>query len=72
MSLPTYEATVERPNKLVFVAPYLDRASFLAASRVCKEWYPIFGSQLWSDPIKLIAETRTPFCKDYILFTDRR
>jgi hypothetical protein len=72
MSLPTYEATVKRPNKLVFSAPYLDRASLLAASRVCKEWHRIFGSQLWSDPIKLIVETRTPFGKGRILFADLR
>lgn len=70
MSLPTYEAIVKGPNKLVFVAPYLDRISLLAASRVCKEWHSIFGVQLWSDPIKLISETRTPFGKCYVLFAE--
>lgn len=64
MSLPTYEATVKGPNKLEFVAPFLDRASLLAASLVCKEWHPIFAAQLWSDPLKLTAETRTPFGKN--------
>lgn len=61
MSLPTYQATVEGPNKLTFVAPYFDRLSLLAASRVCKEWHPIFAAQLWSDPINMTAETRAPF-----------
>jgi hypothetical protein len=70
MSLPTYEDIVKGPNELAFVAPYLDRISLLAASRVCKEWHSIFGVQLWSNPIKLISETRTPFGKGYVSFAE--
>jgi hypothetical protein len=69
MSLPTYESTVKGPNKLTFVAPYLGRSSLLAASLACKEWYSIFAAQLWSDPIKLAADTRNPFGKDSLPFT---
>lgn len=63
MSLPTYEDTVRGPNELTFVAPYLDRISLLDACIACKKWYQAFGSHLWSDPIKLTAQTRTPFCE---------
>ncbi|KAE9370076.1 hypothetical protein N431DRAFT_30252 [Stipitochalara longipes BDJ] len=68
MSLPTYEDTVKGPNKLIFVAPYLGRASLLAASVVCKEWHSIFTVELWSDPIRLTAQTRTPFAKTHLFF----
>ncbi|KAN0106837.1 hypothetical protein V8E51_009713 [Hyaloscypha variabilis] len=69
MSLPTYEDTVKGPNKLTLVAPYFDRVSLLAASRVCKEWHSIFMAELWSDPIKVTAQTRTPFAKTHLFFT---
>jgi hypothetical protein len=68
MSLPTYESTIKGPDKLTLVALYLDRCSLLAASRVCKAWYPIFAAHLWSDPIMHAAETRTPFGTDRPLF----
>ena len=61
MSLPTYEDTVRVTNVFTFVAPYLDRASLLAVSLACKDWYQTFGPHLWSDPIKLMIETPTPF-----------
>jgi hypothetical protein len=67
MSLPTYEATIRGPNKLVFVAPYLDRLSLLAACLVSTEWHPIFAAQLWGDPIQSTAETRAPFGKKPVL-----
>jgi hypothetical protein len=70
MSLPTYEDTVKGPNKLTLVAPYFDRVSLLAASRVCKEWHSIFMAELWSDPIKVTAQTRTPFGMRNLIFTD--
>jgi hypothetical protein len=72
MSLPTYEDTVRGPNVFTFMALYLDRVSLLDASLACKDWYQAFGPHLWSDPIELIAETRTPFGKTHILFTDTR
>ena len=70
MSLPTYEASLKGPDKLTFVAPYLGRLSLLAASLVCKEWHAVFTAELWSDPIKLTAQTLRPFGKCIVIFLE--
>ena len=69
MSLPSYEDSVKGPEKLSFVAPYLDRFALLAASRVCKEWQAVFMSELWSDPIKITIQTHTPLGDYTFIFT---
>ncbi|KAH7342477.1 hypothetical protein BKA65DRAFT_400917 [Rhexocercosporidium sp. MPI-PUGE-AT-0058] len=64
MSLPAYQSREQAYQAgIAVLAPYLDYSTLDSLSRVNKAFFGVFGGYLWSDPIKVISRTRTPYRK---------
>ncbi|KAL5328707.1 hypothetical protein ACEPPN_002209 [Leptodophora sp. 'Broadleaf-Isolate-01'] len=64
MSLPSYQPQEQAYRGGVAVlAPYLDGSTLDSLSRVKTAFFSVFGGYLWSDPIKIVSRSRTPYTK---------
>ncbi|KAG4440337.1 hypothetical protein IFR05_004189 [Cadophora sp. M221] len=64
MSLPAYQSQEQAYRAGVAVlAPYIDGSTLDSLSRVNTAFFGVFGGYLWSDPIKIISRSRTPYTK---------